>query len=239
MCFGGVLGHEASGEVLEVGSKVSNLIKGDRVAIEPGKPCGLCKHCLGGRYNLCNSMRFLGSFLSDCSGALCEQMVHDSRLCIKLPDNISFDEAALLEPMSVGLYAVRRGKIGVGSRVLVCGAGPVGLMAVICAKAAGASTVACTDVSLARLKMARAMGADCTYNVSPEGGNQPATSDWDVALECSGISASLAMALGAVERGGTIVLVGMGKYDVELQLAQLSNSTWWVCSDIPTHTQRH
>jgi NADPH:quinone reductase-like Zn-dependent oxidoreductase len=82
-----------------------------------------------------------GSFLSDCSGALCERMVHDSRFCYKLPDHISYDEGALLEPMSVGLYAVRRGQIGIGSRVLVCGAGPVGLMAAVCAKAAGAAHV--------------------------------------------------------------------------------------------------
>lgn len=220
-CFGGVLGHEASGQVVQVGSKVTNLAVGDRVAIEPSQPCGFCKYCLSGRYNLCNSMRFLGSFLSDCSGALCERMVHDSRFCFKLPDHVSYDEAALLEPMSVGLYAVRRGSVTIGSRVLVCGAGPVGLLAIIAAKAAGAGVVGCTDISHARLEMASKFGADATYNVAGVEGKEQIPSDWDVALECSGAAPSLDMAIDRVEKGGRIVLVGMGKYDVEMRRVQL------------------
>jgi len=220
-CFGGVLGHEASGEILEVGRKVSNLSAGDRVAIEPGQPCGLCKTCLNGRYNLCASVRFLGSYLSDCSGALCEQMVHDSRFCFKLPDHISYDAAALLEPMSVGLYACRRGHVSIGTRVLVCGAGPVGLMAVICAKVAGASFVGCTDISDERLKMAMQLGADAIYNVTVDASREKVPTDWGVALECSGAATSLNLALDCVERGGRIVLVGMGKYDVECRKVQL------------------
>lgn len=216
-CFGGVLGHEASGDVLEVGGKVTTLAAGDRVAIEPGKPCGLCRYCLGGRYNLCDEMKFLGSFLSDCSGALCERLVHDSRLCFKLPDQVSYDEAALLEPLSVGLAAVRRGEVGIGSRVLVCGAGPVGLMALLCAKAAGAEHVACTDINDERLKTAKIFGADAIYNVT----TSEVPVGWTVALECTGAAPSLAAAIEAVDKGANIVLVGMGSYNVECRKVQL------------------
>jgi L-iditol 2-dehydrogenase len=220
--FGGVMGHEAAGRVLAVGSAVTRVRVGDRVAIEAGVPCGGCSYCLGGRYNLCGEMKFLGSFLSDYSGALTATMAHDEHFVFPLPASVSFEEAAMLEPLSVGLQAVKRGKVRMGDRVLVAGAGPVGLMALLAAKAAGATRVGITDINAARLALAGRFGADATFCLPADGAAFAATGgEWDVAIECTGVGPSLGACVERVRRGGRIVLVGMGDLAVSLRQVQI------------------
>ena len=120
MCFGGILGHECSGTVVSVGKDVGDRFAvGDRIAIEPGTPCAICNMCRTGRYNLCSQVKFLGSFMSNYPGALRTKMAHPAEMCFKIPDHVSFEEAAMLEPMAVALQAVKRGKVKLGDHVLV------------------------------------------------------------------------------------------------------------------------
>src|SRR5881227_1171601 len=118
-----VLGHEAGGVVAAVGAEVTSLQVGQRVSIEPGVPCRACRQCLAGRYNLCPDVRFFATPPYD--GALQEYVVVPAAFAHPIPDSISDDAAALLEPLSVGVWACRRGQVSAGSRVLVNGAGPI------------------------------------------------------------------------------------------------------------------
>lgn len=134
-----VLGHEPSGVVVKVGSEVTNLKPGDRVAIEPGVPCTKCTHCLTGRYNLCADMIFCATPPYD--GTLCRFFAHHSAFVHKIPDNVSLEEAALVEPLAVAVHACRRSNVGIDKTVLVTGAGPIGLVNLMTAKAMGAPQV--------------------------------------------------------------------------------------------------
>ena len=126
-----ILGHESAGVVEEVGPGVTNLSPGDRVAIEPGVPCRVCSFCKSGRYNLCPDVQFLAT--PPVNGSMARYMTHAADFCNKLPDHVSLDEGAMLEPLSVGIHACRRGEVGMGSRVLITGAGPIGLVTLLAA----------------------------------------------------------------------------------------------------------
>ncbi|CAL9757302.1 unnamed protein product [Musa acuminata subsp. burmannicoides] len=111
-----VIGHECAGAIEEVGCEVKSLVVGDRVALEPGISCGHCKYCKSGRYNLCRSMRFFGS--PPVNGSLANQVVHPANLCFRLPENVSLEEGAMCEPLSVGIHACRRASVGPETNVL-------------------------------------------------------------------------------------------------------------------------
>eukprot|EP00183_Erythrolobus_madagascarensis_P002945 CAMPEP_0185849718 /NCGR_PEP_ID=MMETSP1354-20130828/4140_1 /TAXON_ID=708628 /ORGANISM="Erythrolobus madagascarensis, Strain CCMP3276" /LENGTH=298 /DNA_ID=CAMNT_0028550311 /DNA_START=316 /DNA_END=1212 /DNA_ORIENTATION=- len=219
-----VLGHESSGVVTVIGSSVTHLSPGDRVAIEPGVPCARCGICKAGRYNLCKSMQFCAT--PPVGGSLRNFYNHDASFCYKLPDSVSFDEAALLEPLSVALHACSRANLTAGATVLIAGAGPIGLVNLLVAKARGASSVVMTDLSEHRLAVAKQLGADdvvtvslaetseqlserIRYTVQPANANE--LSGVDVAIECSGAESSIQSAIRATKSGGCVVLVGMGK----------------------------
>lgn len=215
-----VLGHEASGEVVAVGSSVSRLSVGQRVSIEPGVPDFECEQCLAGRYNLCVGMRFYATPPID--GAFAEQVTAHEQFAHPVPDSLSDDAAALLEPLSVGLWACRKGGVGAGSRVLVTGAGPVGLVAAQAALALGAACVTVTDVNPHRLALALELGVTSALDVSSvSASEQLAGSGVDVLLECSGHPAATADAIRAVARAGTVVLVGMGGDEATLPLSRI------------------
>jgi L-iditol 2-dehydrogenase len=131
-----ILGHEAAGQVVSVGVEVTNVASGDRVAIEPGTPCRDCEQCFAGRYHLCPDMEFLATPPYD--GALLQYLVIDSRNLFLIPDEMSYEEGALLEPLSVGLWACQRVNLRPGDDVFVTGAGPVGLTSALAARALGA-----------------------------------------------------------------------------------------------------
>ncbi|KAK4125512.1 GroES-like protein [Parathielavia appendiculata] len=154
------LGHESSGTVVAIGPQVSGFSLGDRVALEVGIPCGTCGICRKGRYNLCKKMKFRSSAKSvpHFQGTLQERINHPAVWCHKLPDNISFDAAALLEPLSVAIHAVNRAQPTPGSSALVLGAGAVGLLTAAMARQSGCSTVTIADVDQGRVDFAIAKG---------------------------------------------------------------------------------
>lgn len=210
-----VLGHEASGTVVKVGTAVKHLKPGDRVAIEPGVPRELDEFCKVGRYNLSPTIFFCATPPDD--GNLCRYYVHNANFCYKLPDNVTFEEGALIEPLSVGIHACRRGQVALGSKVFICGAGPIGLVTLLIAKSMGASQVIISDLSAPRLKMAKELGADFILKVE---GEQPQELAKKVAecigcmpeitIECTGAEACIQTGIYATRSGGTLVLVGLG-----------------------------
>ncbi len=213
-----VLGHEASGEVVATGSSVTRLAVGQRVSVEPGVPDFTCAQCLAGRYNLCEDMRFFATPPID--GAFAELVTVHEQFAHPVPDALGDDAAALLEPLSVGLWACRKGGVGAGSRVLVTGAGPVGLVAMQAALALGAASVVVTDVNQHRLALARELGATEVLDTSS---TTLASSGLavDVLLECSGHPAATADAIRAVAPAGSVVLVGMGGDEMPLPVSRI------------------
>lgn len=170
--YRGVMGHEAAGTVEALGSGVAEstgLAVGDRVALEAGVPCGGCEQCARGSYNLCRHVRFLGSYVNKCPGALATAINHPAAWVHKLPPSVSMEEGALLEPLNVALHAVRRGNVGVGDAVVLTGAGPVGLLTALAARAAGAAPIVLADVVPSKLELARRIGAADATVVVPVG----------------------------------------------------------------------
>ncbi|CAL4115288.1 unnamed protein product [Meganyctiphanes norvegica] len=218
-----VLGHEAAGIVFKVGSEVKHLKVGDRVAIEPGVPCRKCDYCKGGRYNLCPDVIFCAT--PPDHGNLCQFYTHAADFCYKLPDHVTLEEGALLEPLSVGVHACRRAGVTLGSTVLICGAGPIGLVCLLTAKAMGATNVCITDIADNRLNLARQLGAEHTLlidsseakeiaqRVSEKMGGMP-----DITIECSGAESSIQLGIYATKSGGMMVLVGLGPAEVNIPI---------------------
>lgn len=206
-----VLGHEVSGTVVELGEGVENLNVGDRVALEPGYACGKCEFCKSGRYNLCPDVKFFAA--PPVRGALQEYVAHPADMCFKLPDNVSTMEGALVEPLAVGLHATGLGNVGLGQSVVILGAGCIGLVTLLSARARGASKIIVADLYEKRLEYAREMGADVTINAQTEdvpGRIREILKEGpDVVLETAGSPATIAQTAHIAKRGGTIVLVGM------------------------------
>lgn len=221
-----VMGHEMSGTVAALGPNAKGLRVGDRVAVEPGVPCRHCHYCKIGRYNLCPDMKFFA--LPPTDGALRRYVAIDADYCFKIPDSMSMEDAALIEPLSVGLHAVRKAQIGIGFKVLVLGAGPVGLVSMMIAKANGATRAYVTDIMDHRLVVARELGADEGINVSgldPASGAKLITEKFggppDVAIECCGVQSSIELAIKVVKDGGRIVLVALGAERVEIPVLEV------------------
>lgn len=218
-----VLGHEAAGVVQEVGKGVTHLKAGDRVAIEPGVPCRTCDYCKGGRYNLCLEMAFCATPPFD--GNLARFYTHAADFCYKLPDHMTMEEGALLEPLSVAVHACRRAGVTIGQKILICGAGPIGLVCLLTAKAMGASTVIITDISESRLEVAKTLGTDHTLLVGQNDAETLAQqvaeklgSLSDVTIECSGAESSIRLAIFGTRSGGVVVLVGLGQAEIKVPI---------------------
>ncbi|MFC3683132.1 L-idonate 5-dehydrogenase [Hydrogenophaga luteola] len=200
-----VPGHEASGVVEAIGPGVTRVRPGQKVAVNPAHPCGLCPACRAGRSNLCEKMVFLGSaaIFPHLPGLFREHFVVGESQLTAVDEDVGLGEIACAEPLSVGLHAVRRAGSVLGATVLVTGAGTIGCMSVIAARLAGAGRVLCSDPSERARDMALTVGADEA---------QPDTSAWqgqvDVAIEAAGHPAALAGCLSAVRRGARIVQVG-------------------------------
>jgi L-iditol 2-dehydrogenase len=211
-----VLGHEAAGEVVALGPGVASPAVGQRVSLEPGVPDLTCEQCLAGRYNLCPNMRFFATPPID--GAFAEYVVVHAAFAHPVPDTISDDAAALLEPLSVGIWACRKGRVSAGSRVLITGAGPIGLVSVQAARAFGATDIVVSDVNPARLSLARDLGATEVVDARTERvaalPRQPG-----VLLECSGHPGATVEGIRALAPAGRAVLVGMGGDEQPLPLS--------------------
>ncbi len=206
-----ILGHEAAGEIVEVGANVAHLQPGQRVAIEPGYPDRTCRFCREGRYNLCPDVTFLATPPVD--GAFAELLAWPSDYLHPLPDSVSLDEGAMVEPLSVGIHAIRQTGLRPGQAVAIMGAGPIGLCTLAVALAAGATTAIITDSVPLRLQMAEQMGATHVLEVGPENVEQimaiTGGDGVDVACECAGAVPAIATALQVTRSGGFVQLVGM------------------------------
>ncbi|MFF4951395.1 NAD(P)-dependent alcohol dehydrogenase [Streptomyces chattanoogensis] len=218
-----VLGHEPGGTVVALGPGARRHQPGQLVSLEPGIPCGTCPQCRQGRYNLCPDVSFYATPPVD--GALCEYVAVDENFAHPLPEGLTAETAALLEPLSVGVWASRRGRVAPGSRVLVTGAGPIGLIAAQTARAFGATEVIVTDIAPQRLALASELGATATVNPhdTPLSSLSSAGFAPDVLLECSGVPGVIDEAIRALGRAGRAVLVGMGGDTVPLPLAHVQN----------------
>ncbi|KEZ39570.1 L-arabinitol 4-dehydrogenase [Scedosporium apiospermum] len=219
-----ILGHEASGVVLKCGEGVENLKVGDRVAVEPGVPCNNCFLCQEGRYNLCEDVQFAGVY--PYQGTLQRYKVHPAKWLYKIPDNITFEEAALLEPLSVVLHGIKTTGLSLGKGVLVCGAGPIGLIALAAARASGAHPIVITDVEPKRLAFAKDfVPSAITYQVNTKidaqsnaqeirklfGAENNEYQAPPAVLECTGIESSVCTSAYAVRRGGVVCVIGVGR----------------------------
>ena len=208
-----ILGHEAAGEVVSVGKNVTHLKPGDRVCMEPGIPCYHCEQCLSGHYNLCEHVRFWAT--PPYQGCLCEYVVHPAAFTFKLPDNMSYSEGALVEPLAIGLHAANTAGVKLGQTVVILGAGCIGLVSLLSAKAYGATKIIIGDVLDKRLEKARELGA-IPVNTAKEDLNafvlaQTEGRGADIVIDCAGFSATVAQAFNVAARGATGVLVGLGQ----------------------------
>jgi L-iditol 2-dehydrogenase len=213
-----VLGHEVSGRIVAVGSKVPDSRIGERVAIEPQRPCRVCAQCAAGRYNLCPFMEFYATPPID--GAFQEYVTIQAPFAHPVPESVSDDVAALLEPLSVGIWASRKAQVVPGSRVLIAGAGPIGVIATQAAKAFGAAEVVVTDPVSERRAMAEQHGATSTLDPVTE---SVADLGVDAFIDCSGAPPAVRSGITAVRGAGTVVLVGTGADEIALPIPVIQN----------------
>jgi L-iditol 2-dehydrogenase len=207
-----VLGHEAAGVVIELGSEVKHLKKGDKVALEPGKTCGHCEFCRSGLYNLCPDVVFFATPPVD--GVFQEFVAHEAALCFKLPDKMTAMEGALIEPLAVGFHAALLGGAKLGQTALVTGSGCIGLVSMLALKALGVSRVYVSDVVNKRLEKAKALGAYAVINSAEQSVVETVKNDCpglDLVIETSGSEAAAAEGIASLKKGGTLVFVGYSK----------------------------
>ncbi|MBF9024558.1 alcohol dehydrogenase catalytic domain-containing protein [Rhodobacterales bacterium HKCCD6035] len=222
-----ILGHEVAGEITEIGPEVTGLAVGDLVAISPSRPCFTCVECRRGLPNQCLNMRFYGSAMPfpHIQGAFREVITVRAENCVKA-DGLSAAEAAMAEPLAVALHAVRRAGNLVGQSVLVTGCGPIGVLAIMAARRAGAGEIIATDISDTMLSYARKAGADVCLNTAR---NPEALSPYeegkgtvDALFECSGAQVALVSALLAIRPQGRLVQLGMSG-DMQLPMMQITS----------------
>ena len=225
-----ILGHEFAGEVVAVGPKVSRVAVGDRVAIMPLSYCGRCAYCSRGFQHLCATMGCVG--LSHAWGGMAQLATVAEYQVVALPDGVTFQQGALIEPTAVAAYGVERGGVKPGDRVLITGAGPIGALAALCARAAGASTVYVSEPNAARRARAEALDVatvlDPTTVDVPEVLREEADGlGVDVAIECSGHPNGFAAAVSSLRRRGTLAQTGLfvGEATVDPMLWSLNDLT--------------
>ncbi|WP_274650155.1 NAD(P)-dependent alcohol dehydrogenase [Paenibacillus humicola] len=223
-----ILGHECAGVVAAVGSSAKRFQVGDRVAVEPGIVCGRCDACKQGRYNLCPDVQFLATPPVD--GAFVQYILMREDNLFPIPDSLSFEEAALNEPFSVGIHAAKRTGLKPGSSIAIMGMGPVGLMAVVAAKAFGAREIYVSDLEPIRLEAALRLGATEAINVRERNAvdeikRLTGGAGVDVAWETAGSPQALQAALGSLKRGGKMAIVGLpAQQEIPLNIPYIADN---------------
>lgn len=207
-----ILGHEASGVVTEIGSEVSTLRPGDRVCMEPGIPDPNSRAARLGLYNLDPAVRFWAT--PPVHGVLRPSVVHPADYTFKLPDTVSFAEAAMVEPLAVGMQAVKKARVEPGDLAIVMGAGPIGMVTALAALAGGCSRVILTDTQQPKLNLGATLGPITAVNVEKQNLQEivrEMTGGWgvDLVFECSGSAPALSGVFEPLRPGGCVVLVGM------------------------------
>jgi len=206
-----VMGHEFCGEIHEIGAKVKGYSIGERVTSLPYIACGECEHCQRGEGMRCARIRGLG--LGQMPGAYAEYVLCGAASLLKLPDNVSSQEGALVEPLSVGLHGVNRSRLTSESGCVVMGAGPIGLATMLWCKAKGAKTVVVSELAPGRFDLAKKLGADAAVNpqqVNPADKVKDLTGkEPDIVFECIGVKSTLQSAIGMVSPRGQVVVLGV------------------------------
>lgn len=238
-----VPGHEFAGTIVEIGANVRDLTPGQRVTVEPSLVCGVCTNCTHGRYNICEHLRVIGC---QTDGALAEYLAVPAAKALPLPDSLSWDQAALVEPLAVAVHAVRMARLQPGANVLILGAGTIGLMVLQAAKALGAGRVVITDLIERRLALALRLGAVRAVNphqadlahVLEETFGPPRA---DIIFECVGVAATAREAVRVARKGTRIVLAGVFEEEVPLNLGlvqdrelELVGTLMYAGDDFPT-----
>lgn len=211
-----VMGHECAGTVEAVGTEVSQLKPGQRVAIDPLVACGDCDQCRGGRANTCRNQRFLGN-PGELSGALEEYVVLPQECCHPIPDSMTPAQAAMVEPLSIGVHAQRLAHTEAGATIAILGSGPIGLSVLLACRAAANGTAYMTDLIDERLAMAEQLGAAWTGNANQrdvvEDIHEIEPNGMDFVFECAGEQETLDQAVELLKPGGTLVMVGIPEFD--------------------------
>jgi L-iditol 2-dehydrogenase len=209
------VGHEGAGYVEKTGSAVHSLRAGDRIAIEPAMPCGECDQCLSGRPHTCRKLRFLGC-PGQAGGCLSEYIVMPQDSCIPIPGAMSFEQAAISEPLAIGLYAARLAGDLRGKHIAILGSGPIGLSVLAAAGLAGAETIHLTDKIDERLRIARQSGATATYNIlhgdAVAGISRQEPRMLDLVFECCGQQEALDQAIQLLKPGGKLLIIGIPEF---------------------------
>ena len=223
-----VMGHEAAGTVAALGSAVNQFAMGERVTFDSTIYCGHCEYCLRGESNLCNHRQVLGVSCADYrrAGAFAEYVVVPQRIVHRLPDSLSFSEAAMLEAVAVAMHAVSLSRIEPGDTALVLGAGMIGLLILQALRAAGCATVWVADIDASRLKLASELGATAVLeatggDLSSKIADLTGSNGVDFALEAIGINETVSAAIDCVRKGGAITLVGNIAPEVTLPLQKV------------------
>jgi L-iditol 2-dehydrogenase len=220
-----VMGHEAAGEIVELGADVTRWQVGQRVALDSTLSCGACPFCLSGQTNLCDQRRVLGVSCDAyrCDGAFAEYIAIPEHTIYRLPDGVGYAEASMIEPLSVAMHAVERAPPGPEDSVLVVGAGMIGLLIMQVLRARGCGTIVVCDLDDSRLKLAQRLGADVV--VSPKRADVVATClelsrgrGLDLAIEAVGRNSTVATAIRCLRKGGALTLVGNIESSVNLPL---------------------
>lgn len=210
------VGHEGAGIVKKTGKNVTRVRTGDRIAIEPAMPCFECDQCRKGRENTCRNLRFLGC-PGQAEGCLCEYILIPETSCIPIPDHMTFDEAAISEPLSIGLYGVKRSMPVSGMNIAVLGFGPVGMSVMLAARAMGANKIFVTDKLDYRNEIAGSSGAYLTGNPDKEDVVRKIVDqipeEIDVVFECCGQQEAMENAVDMVKPGGKIMIIGIPEFD--------------------------
>lgn len=220
------LGHECAGTVVSVGSKVKKFKAGDRVNIEPGVPCGTCRYCREGRYNICPDVDFMAT-QPNYRGALTNYLVHPESMTYHLPENMDTMEGALVEPAAVGMHAAAEAGVRPGDKIVILGAGCIGLMTLQACQAMGASEIVVVDIIEKRLAMAEKLGAAAVVNGMKENSEKRVKEllgDWgaDIVFETAGSPKTAVQALNMVTRGGKIMIVGTISGDTPINFLKIN-----------------
>ena len=219
-----ILGHECSGEVVEVGEKVTGVEVGERVVIEPGFTCGSCEYCRSGRYNLCENVRFYGT--PPYHGAFAEYVSAPAQNVYPMPNNMTYEEGAMIEPLAVGMMAAKRGRVTVHDTVAIFGAGPIGLLSLQAVRSHGVIDTYAIDIIDYRLDYAQKLGASEVINASKTDVIKQIMKltqgkGVDVIIEASGSPKAIKQALEIIKPGGRIILVGYPLIEVPILIDKI------------------
>ena len=222
--IGKAMGHECVGIVEEVGKDVKNLKPGDRVTLEPGYTCGKCEYCMSGRYNLCPDVVFMATPPYD--GAFCEYVAWPAHMAFKLPDNMSYMEGALVEPLSVGVGSIKRSRMFKGGNVVVVGAGTIGKCVAQAAKNLGAAKVMVTDINQDKLDYALECGMDYAVDTTKISLKDAIDQNFgvrkaDVIVDCVAAPPVFQTILDATRPSSEIVITGNYKAPITLEVPRI------------------